>query len=157
MSVTVASSNSAAAPSPGAVPVPPGAASFTFNVTTIAGTTDRSTTFSVSYNGGLPATSVLMVRAVALQGLNIAQSVVTGGSETATLTVVLSSPAPAGGLFVNLNSSDKKVLTVSNRVPVTGTSATVTLAPKDVASQKFVTVTGTYAGVSRVSNTLTVN
>lgn len=91
-----------------------------------------------------------------LQSVSFPASQVTGGSSIQG-TVVLSSPAPAAGVTVDLSSNSSAVsVPASVTVPSGATSATFTASAGPVTSTQTVTITATYAGAS-VQASLTVN
>ena len=100
---------------------------------------------TVNYSG-TPITGLNFVgAAVALQSLAVSPSTITGGS-TATGTLTLNGPAPAGGALVHLSSSNTAVATVPASVTVaTGAkTATFTVTSSAVAISSTATITGTY-------------
>ena len=92
-----------------------------------------------------------------LASVSLNPGTVTGGASS-TGTVTLSSPAPTGGLSVNLSSSNASVATVPGSVTVgqNATTADFAVNTTSVASTTSVTVTATYLGTPRMA-TLTVN
>jgi subtilase family serine protease len=82
-------------------------------------------------------------------------SVVNGVSTTATVT--LSAAAPSGGVTVNLTSQDQDLAPVPGfiTVPQGATSAFVVVPTGVVVSSTAVTITASYAGLTRIA-TLTV-
>jgi probable HAF family extracellular repeat protein len=93
---------------------------------------------------------------VALSSLSLSSSSVRGGNSV-TATVRLSAAAPSGGVAVALSSSDTSVATVpaSVTVPAGATSATFTVSTRSVSSDRTVTISASYGGVTRTA-TLTV-
>jgi hypothetical protein len=86
---------------------------------------------------------------VTLQSLTISPTSVWGGS-TATGTVTLSGPAPAGGVVVQLRSSSSRASVPSSiTIPAGATSARFTIQTRSAFSITTVTITATYNGVSR--------
>lgn len=92
----------------------------------------------------------------ALSAVSVNPTSVTGGNSS-TGTVTLTAAAPSGGALVSLTSSDTPVAGVPPSVSVAAgaTSATFTVTTSPVAANTAVTLTGTYAGMSRTA-TLTV-
>ncbi len=86
------------------------------------------TASSGGYTGN--SANVSVVSAIALLPQNI--SVAIGGTQN--IVVLLSTPAPSGGLLVNLNSSNTGIATVPPSVTVTGQSATVQVTGVAVGS-----------------------
>ena len=75
--------------------------------------------------GGRTQSVLLTVLPVRIAGISIAPEPVPSGS-TATGTLMLSGPAPAGGVVVHLSSSDWQTLSVPSRVTVPEGAASVT-------------------------------
>jgi len=77
---------------------------------------------------------------------------------TATGTVTLSAPAPAGGVAVDVRSSKTTAAAVEARVtvPEGATTATFNVTTKQVRRNAAVTITATYAGVRKTAR-LTVS
>ncbi len=152
--VNLSSSNTNVATVPNTVTVPAGATSATFTVSTRAVTSTTSVTITASANG-VSRTATLTVNpsssSVTLQSLTISPTSVWGGS-TATGTVTLSGPAPAGGVVVSLRSSNSTRASVpsSITIPAGATSANFTIRTTSrFFSITTVTITATYNGVSR--------
>ncbi len=93
--------------------------------------------------GGLP-------QSITLSSVALNTSSVTGGSST-TGTVTLSGPAPSYGVPVDLLSSSPSAATVPSNVTVAGgaSSATFTVSTNAVTSSTPVTISASYAGVSK--------
>jgi uncharacterized protein (TIGR03437 family) len=93
---------------------------------------------------------------VTLVSVTISPTTATGGG-TATGTVTLSGPAPAEGLLIALQSSNPAAkVPASVTVSAGETSATFTVTTQAVSAAQNVTITASYAGVSKTA-TLTVN
>ncbi|MCS7209999.1 MAG: S8 family serine peptidase [Fimbriimonadales bacterium] len=158
--VNLSSSNTNVATVPSSVTVPAGATSATFTVSTRAVSSTTNVTITASA-GGVSRQATLTVNpassSVTLQSLTISPTSVMGG-RSATGTVTLSGPAPAGGVVVQLVSSNPSRASVpsSVTVPAGATSATFTIRTTSVfGNVTGVTITATYNGVSR-SAVLTV-
>src|SRR5207245_296014 len=95
--------------------------------------------------------------AVTLVSLAVSPPSVIGGN-SATGSVTLSRPAPAGGGHVTLSSDNTAAATVPGSVPVPAgaTSAPFTVTTSAVAASTSATITASYSGVTRTA-TLTVN
>jgi hypothetical protein len=91
-----------------------------------------------------------------LSSLTLNPTSVTGGNSS-TGTVMLSGPAPTGGVVVTLSSSNTAVARVPSSVTIAAgtTSATFTASTGAVAASTTVTISGTYSGATR-SASLTV-
>jgi hypothetical protein len=93
---------------------------------------------------------------VAIASLAVNPSTVTGGT-AATGTVTLSGPAPAGGISVGLSSNSSSATVPSSVLINAGTlSANFAVSTAAVSSSTTVTLTASYAGVSRTAS-LTIN
>lgn len=92
----------------------------------------------------------------ALSSVSLSSSSVRGGNSV-TGTVRLTAAAPTGGAVVSLASSDTTVATVPSTVtvPAGATSATFTVSTRSVSSDRTVTISASYAGVTKTT-TLTV-
>lgn len=151
--VNLSSSNSSVASVPSSVTVPAGATSANFTVSTSAVSSSTNVTITASANG-VSRTATLTVNpastSVTLQSLTISPTSVWGGS-SATGTVTLSAPAPAGGVTVQLRSSHPSRASVPSSVtiPAGARSANFTIRTTSAASIVTVTITATYNGVSR--------
>jgi hypothetical protein len=154
--VGLASSNGAVATVPATVTVAAGASSASLTVT--AGTVSVTSTATISATyGGATRSSVLTVTPVAsLTGLTLAPTSVVGG-KTARATITLDRMAPAGGIVVNLASSNAAAATLPSTATVAAgaVTATVTATSKAVAVTTPVTISATFSGVTK-SRVLTV-
>ncbi|GIV10881.1 MAG: hypothetical protein KatS3mg020_0372 [Fimbriimonadales bacterium] len=157
--VNLSSSNTSAASVPSSVTVPAGATSANFTVSTRAVSSSANVTITAAANG-VSRTATLTVNPannnVSLQSLTVSPTSVWGGN-SATGTVTLSGPAPAGGVTVQLRSSSSRASVPSTiTIPAGATSANFTIRTTSrFFSITNVTITATYNGVSRTA-TLTV-
>jgi hypothetical protein len=89
----------------------------------------------------------------AVSSLAVSPTTVLGGVSSQG-TVTLSAAAPTGGAVVTLTSSNTAVATVpaSISVPAGSTTGTFSVTTTSVSSATSVTITGTYAGSSRVAS-----
>lgn len=89
---------------------------------------------------------------VTLSSLTLSSSSVRGGSSV-TGTVRLTAPAPTGGAVVTLASSDTTTATVpaTVTVPEGATSKTFTISTSTVSSDRTVTISATYAGITKTA------
>ena len=159
--VNLSSSNSSVASVPSSVTVPAGATSANFTVST--GVVSSSTNVTLTASAGSVArTATLTVNPpasnIALEALTISPTMIIGGN-SATGTVTLSAPAPAGGVVVQLRSSNSSRASVPSTVtvPAGARSANFTIRTTSNfwAFVTTVTITGTYNGISR-SGQLTI-
>lgn len=150
--VMLTSSNPAVASVPNSVLVPAGSTnSPPFAITTSAVGVSTPVTITATYNGGGMAT-VLTVMPPVLSALNVAPTSVVGGLAAARNTVVLTGAAPAGGVVVQLTSSDpaSAAAPASVMVPAgSSTSAMFAITTSAVAVSTPVTITATYNGESK--------
>jgi thermitase len=151
--VSLSSSNTNVATVPSTVTVPAGATSANFTISTRAVSSATSVTITASA-GGVSRSATLTVNpspSVTLQSLTISPTNIVGGN-TATGTVTLSGPAPAGGVVVQLRSSSSRASVPSTvTVPAGATSARFTIQTRSTfwPFVETVTITASYNGVSR--------
>ena len=152
--VTLQSSNTAAAKVPASVTIAAGSTSTTFTITTSPVTSSTSVTISGTY--GVTRTTTLTVTPLTLSSIARSPSSVVGGANS-TGTVTLNAAAPTGGAIVTLQSSNPSAAQVPASVTIAAgsTSTTFTITTTPVAANTSVTISGTY-GVTRTT-TLTVN
>jgi hypothetical protein len=157
--VSLTSSNTEAATVPATTTVPGGLSSSTFPVSTLVGTTTRSTIITASANGISRTATLTVIGSLAAQPALSAVSVnptsVIGGASSQG-TVTLTSAAPAGGFAVSLSSSNTAA-TVPASVSVAqgATSATFPIPTSAVLTSTPAAITASAGGVTRTS-TLTV-
>ena len=160
--ITVTSSATTVAQVQGAVSVPSGQTTATFTITTYTVTALRTVTITATYQGVGSESATLTVNpqtAGQLQSVTVSPTEVTGGTNgTATGTVTLSGPAPAGGQIVQLKTSNILVASAPSLVivPQGSTTVTFTITTSKVPSTQTVTITATAGTVSETA-TLTVN
>lgn len=102
--VTLTSGDSTVATVPGSVTVAAGQTVASFPIATSVVDSDKPVLFTAEADGNV-AVAVLPVRRIQPKSLKVAPASVNGGSSSVG-TLVLSAPAPAGGLWVPLVSSD---------------------------------------------------
>ena len=150
------SSASTAVSVPSSVTVAAGASSATFNVTTSAVASQTVTSITAAYSGVQKTTTFTVnpppVTGPALASLTLSRTSIVGGFPF-DATVTISAPAPAAGITVSLTSSNAGIVTVPATVtiPAGATSKSVTLATSSVRRENTVTITASYAGVSRAA------
>ncbi len=157
IAVTLASNNPAA-DVPGTVTIGSGATTANFTITTTSVTASATANITAAYAGGTRSVALTINPAVssALSSLAIAPATISGGS-SATGTVTLTAPAPAGGVPVLLSSSSAAAgVPTSITVAAGSTSANFTVTTSIVASSTAATLTATYQSVSKTAS-LTVN
>ena len=153
--VTLESANAAVATMPGSVTVPAGSDRTSFTVTTAPVSSITYVSLTARFNGTWAITTLTVgpaPGAPTLTSLTMSPSSVTSGA-TATGTIALSAAAPAGGAVVNLSSSNTAAASVPAGVtfPAGATSATFTATTSSVAMSTPVTISASYAGVTRTA------
>jgi thermitase len=152
--VQLSSSNPSVASVPSSVTVPQGQTSANFTVTTTPVTSQTNVTITASAQGVTRQATLTVTppSPVTLQSLTINPSSVWGGS-SATGTVTLSAPAPAGGAVVQLRSSlpNRAIVPSTVTVPAGQTSASFTIRTTSCFSCfiQTATITATYNNTSR--------
>jgi hypothetical protein len=146
--IGLASSDAAVAAVPASVTVAAGGTSATFTISTTPVAASAAVTISATYDGAA-RTAVLTVTPPTLSSVSLNPTSVTGGASSIG-TVVLSGPAPAGGVAVALSSSDPALAAVPPSVTVAAgaTSATFTISTPPCASGTA-NVSASFGGVSR--------
>ena len=156
--IALLSSDTSSASAPNSVVVSAGAATASFDITTVSTLSVKSVPITASYNG-VSQTSVLTITppaTLSLLALNIDPINAVGGSP-AVGTVILTGPAPNGGADVMLNSSDPSTATVPLRASVRRgeTSAIFDITTRSVTSATTATISGSYGELTQ-HDTLTV-
>jgi RHS repeat-associated protein len=143
-------SSGEAAGVPATVTVAAGAAEATFPITTVYVEAPVTVTITAT-SGSVALSRSLEITPPALDALEVDLGTISGeGSATGTFT--LTAPAPAGGLTVELTSSNPALIPVPSTIviPAGADQATFTVTPAaPVATPVQVTITITYHGVSR--------
>jgi hypothetical protein len=156
--VTLSSSNTAAATVPSSVTVASGATTATFTVTSRQVTSPATVTITATMDGS--TTAILTVNPLTVAQVTLSPAAVTGGAGNSTATVTLNAPATGNSAqrTVTLSSSNPAAATVPASVTVStgATSATFTVTSKAVTTSTAVTITATQNGGSQ-SAVLTVN
>lgn len=142
---------------PSLVTVPAGATTVTFSASTVASATDVAAVVTATTLNANPFKATLNVVSHKVTSLSLSPSSVAGGL-VSTGTVVISNPAPAGGIVVTLGSSVKSVATApaSVTVPAGSTSATFTVSTFVQKVDATSVITAAALGKSPASATLTV-
>jgi len=145
------SDNGAAASVPASVTIPAGGTSATFPVTTSPVAASTAVNISASYGGGTLNVS-LTVLPPAVSALSVSPASVIGGT-SATGTVTLTAPAPAGGAQVALSdNSGATSLPASVTVAAGATSATFSIGTIAVAASATATLSASYGGATRTAS-----
>ena len=141
------SDDSSAASIPASVTVPAGQISATFPITTSAVTSTTTVTISTTFAG--EAFNDFLILFTVLRTVELNPSTVVGGTPS-TGSVILGTPAPAGGAVVALSSSNTARVTVpaSVTVPAGATSATFTANTTTVTAFTFADISASYAGTT---------
>ncbi len=149
IAVTLASSNTAAAQVSSPVTVPAGQTSVDFPITTSAVAADVTATISATL--GVTKTATLTVKAASLTALDVQPASVPGGL-TATGTVSLDGPAPAGGTTVSLSSSAAQAQVPASVTVAAGqTTGTFTITTTAVAADVSATISATLGSVTKTA------
>lgn len=149
------SSNNGAATVPLNVTIPEGATSANFNVTTTSVPSQVVATITANLNS-TNATADLTVNPNGLTEITVTPVSVIGGNN-AQGVVRISTPAPAGGASIQLNSNNVPVASVPSIVliPQGQTSGTFTVVTNPTPNDALVTLKATY-GTSTVQTQITV-
>lgn len=155
--VFTAASNNAAATVPSTVTVPAGASSTTFPVQTAQVGADTFVTLTLT--GPSPATTRVTRSFTITPNAPTALSATTrvGVNSSGSGVVTMTCAAPAGGLSVNLTSSNTSALTVpaTATVPAGATTGTFTFTTGNPSSSTAVSIVAVRGGVQRTT-TVTV-
>ena len=155
--VSLSSANPAASvPSSITIPANSSSASFTITTTTVTTTTAGNITATYSVASKSATLTVNPPVPAALSSLTLSPSTIVGGS-TATGTVTLNKAAPAGGIVVNVTSSNSNRANVPATVliPAGAVSKVFTIATTATKQKTNVGITVSYAGGNK-SATLTI-
>jgi len=149
LTLNLSSSNTGVATVPATVTVRQGESSAEFTVTTSATPQSANTVITVA-GSTVSKTATLTVASAQLSALSKQVSQVIGG-QTATFTLLATSKVGAGGLLVNLSSSNPAALTVpaSVTIPANASSANFAVSTASVAAQTTVNVTATAGNVTK--------
>lgn len=132
---------------PLSVTVPQGVSTVTFNVQSSPVPVDTAGFVTVRAGSGL-LRGTLRVLAPRLSSVSLSPSSVKGGSSSIA-TVVLTGPAPSGGVVVGLGSSSlKAAVPISVLVPAGATQATFPVTTAPVTANTTATITAARAGTS---------
>jgi hypothetical protein len=151
--IALTTSDPAAASTPATVTIPAGATSAIFPITAGSVSATKSVVVTGTYLG-VQKTATVTVRAVnpsgiVLQSLTMYPWIMSG--KTATGTVTLTGPAPAGGAVVQLATSNPSVTSLPPSVTVPAGSSSVGFAVPvaRVAQDTTATISATLNGVSK--------
>jgi len=155
-SISLSSSDRAAAGVPASYSVPAGSTSVTIPITTGPVAADETVTITAT-DGTTTKSDTLAMKAATLLSIAVSPNPVHGGQST-VVTAVLTGPA-AAGMQVAVTSSNATVVplpagTVINIAPGSSTG-TITISTNTVTSNKTSTIKGTLNGVSK-SSTLSI-
>ena len=145
------SSNNSSAVVPASVTVSAASSTATFTLTTTAVASSATATITASYNSLNKTAAINITPVIALSAVSLNPTTITGGNSS-TGTVILSAPAPAGGIAVALSSNNSSAV-VPASVTVSGGSstATFTVTTKTVTSSTAATITANYSGLNRTA------
>ena len=151
--IQMSSSNSAAAPLPATITMPPNTGWTQFQIQAGQVAADTPVSITATLNGG-SATGQLDVQPPVLQSL-IMPNTVSGGT-AAQLIVLLNGVAPSGGAAVSLSSSSPAAAPPSVVIVPEGSPSTVLAMPtSQVTAPTTAVITGVWNG-SSVSSTITI-
>ncbi len=153
--ISLSSSDPAVASVPATTTVPANGFTGTFPITTFPVTTSTPVTITATYNGATrtaPLTVTPAAAGVVLQSVTISPSTIAGGTSTSAV-VTLSGGAPTGGATVLLSSSNPAAAGVPASVIVGAgtTTAGFAISTTVVSATTSVTISATYAGVTRTA------
>ena len=159
--VSLTSSNSAVAKVPASVTVSSGGTSASFTVTTSSVTTATGVQLNAAYSGAIVSATLTVQPATvlppppvpsapSLTSLSLSPSTVRSGSSSQG-TVTLSGPAPAGGMQINLASSNTSVATVPAgvTVPAGASASTFAVQTRRVRTSTSVTISASSGTVTK--------
>ena len=149
--VTLASSNTAAATVPASVVIPAGATSATFSITTASVAAAQTATITASLNGS-SRTATLTVNPpppATLSAITLSPSTTLGGTTTTANTVTLSSAATSN-TTIALSSSSPAIASVpaSVTIPAGATSQTFSIVTASVSADQSATISATSNGTT---------
>jgi hypothetical protein len=154
VTVTLTSSNVAAARVPASVTIPAGALGAAFSVGTQVVTADANVTITAAF-GGVSRTAALLVRAAATAGsVTLNPPSLIGGTGNSTGTVTLTADAPAGGAAVALSSANPPVASPSTQavtVPAGQRTANFVVTTRAVPANIAVPISAAFGGVTRTA------
>lgn len=144
-------SSSPALSVPATVRIASGASSagFTVHTNSVAAKTSASVAASLA---GVTKTSTVSIIPLAVAGMGLTRSSVTGGSSVSA-TVRLNGPAPAAGVAVTLSSSNTEAARTpaTVRVPAGFWNANFSVQTSSVAAATAVTISGSYGGAVKTA------
>jgi thermitase len=155
--VTLYSSDASLAVIPENVVIPPGELSATFPIATKVVTSTARVTLSAAFAGANRSVSLDLIPQPGTLDLFTLSPVTVQGGVSSRATLRVTTPAPKGGLVVQLDSShpDAAAVPASVTVPAGQRSAAFTITTRAVGTTTPVTI-GAAVGGSRMEATLTV-
>ena len=144
------SDNSTLLTTPASVTVASGATTATFTVTAGTITSDQGAIVTAGLNGVSKTATISLAAPITLTSLACSPTSLSSSAST-TCTVTLSKAAATGGAVIAL-SDDSSRLTVPSSVTVAAGSATATFTATagSISSNRTVTITATFNGVSKI-------
>ena len=138
------------------VTIPGGATMKTFTATTVGVATATNVTITASLGASMQ-TATLHVNPAAIMSLTLNPASVTGGTGSMG-NLVLTGPAPPGGLTVGLMSNNTSAATVAVNFNIAGgaSSGTFSITTLPVSANANVSITATLPSTTSTSSTLTV-
>jgi hypothetical protein len=149
--VTLSSSHPAVATVPASVTVPAGSQIAGFTINTFKTSTEAAVAIRASYPAATTFSATLIVLASPVPEAVFFHPNPAFGASTATGTVSLNGPAPAGGAVVSLTSGNTGVATVpaSMTIAAGSWSATFTATLPGRTDAATVSITASYHGISK--------
>lgn len=148
-------SSIASAQVPATVAIPANTSTVNFTVTTSAVSSLTAGNISASYSGVTKSAAISITPAISvtLASLTLKPTTVIGGT-AASGTVILTAPAPSGGLVVNLSSSNPSRATVplTVTVPSGSSSASFTIATIRVSRKTSATISASHGSITKTAS-----
>lgn len=149
------SSSDPAARVPASITIPAGSNFVKLIINTAPVVSNVSATITASL-AGISKSAVLTITPPVLSSLYLSPATVAGGNTAVANTLMLTGPAPAGGVVVTLSSSNPvAAVPISVAVAAGSKTATFAVATAAVAANASATITASLAGISK-SAVLTV-
>lgn len=150
--ILLSTNNAAVALPPATVTIASGATSATFTIRSFPVAVDTVATVSAQYGTAVQAVNLTVIAATLASG-SLSPSSVRGGT-TATGTVALNGPAPAGGALVGLASSNPSIAYAPASIAIAAgsTSVSFTITTFPVATNASVVISAAYNGASRTAS-----
>ncbi|MCC7435442.1 MAG: hypothetical protein IT363_12215 [Methanoregulaceae archaeon] len=148
---TLTSTNPSAASVPPTATIPSAGSSVNFNITTQPVSSNTTVTIVARFEGFITQRQVTVIPSQ-LASLSVNPNVVIGGGSSQGI-VTVSSPAPTGGMVVNLSSNKPLVASVpaNTTVPAASTNVLFAVTTFGVNSNQGVVITATRGAVTKTA------